>query len=100
MAGEKPSPFAPDLPTVKEGGVDYVAELWWGLAAPGKTPAAVIEKLSTTMRNAMQSEALRKHYATEGGEPMPMTPEEFQRYVLGEVERWRQVVRDTGLQLQ
>ena len=100
VAGEKRSPFAPDLPTVKEGGVDYVAELWWGLAAPGKTPAAVIEKLSTTMRNAMQSEALRKHYATEGGEPMPMTPEEFQRYVLGEVERWRQVVRDTGLQLQ
>jgi tripartite-type tricarboxylate transporter receptor subunit TctC len=100
VAGEKRSPFASDIPTVREGGVDYVAELWWGLAAPGKTPPAIVDKLSGAMRTAMQSPELRKHYATEGGEPMPMTPQQFTRYVLDEVERWRQVVKDTGLELQ
>ena len=100
VAGEKRSPFAPDIPTVREGGVDYMAELWWGLAAPGKTPPAIIDKLSDAMRKAMESPELRKHYATEGGEPLPMTPQEFTRYVLGEVARWRQVVKDTGLKLQ
>jgi tripartite-type tricarboxylate transporter receptor subunit TctC len=100
VAGEKRSPFAPDIPTAREGGVDYVAELWWGLAAPGKTPAAIVSKLSDVMRSAMQSPQLRKHYATEGGEPLPMTPQVFTQYVLGEVARWRQVVKDTGLTLQ
>jgi tripartite-type tricarboxylate transporter receptor subunit TctC len=100
VAGEKRSPFAPDIPTARENGVDFVAELWWGLAAPAGTPSEIVDKLSDAMRKAMESPQLRKHYATEGGEPMPMTPQEFTRFVLGEVERWRQVVRDAGLQLQ
>jgi tripartite-type tricarboxylate transporter receptor subunit TctC len=100
VAGEKRSPFAPDIPTARETGVDYVAELWWGLAAPGKTSPTVIDKLSQAMHNAMQSPQLRKHYANEGGEPLPMTPQQFTQYVLGEVARWREVVRETGLQLQ
>src|SRR5690606_4734682 len=100
VAGEKRSPFAPDIPTAREGGVDYVAALWWGLAAPAKTPPAIVDKLSQAMRTAMQSEELRKHYATEGGEPMPMTPQQFEQYVLGEVARWRQVVKETGVTLQ
>ena len=45
-------------------------------------------------------EELRKHYATEGGEPMPMTPQEFRNYVLAEVQRWRLVVKETGISLQ
>ena len=48
----------------------------------------------------MRSEELRKHYATEGGEPMPMTPQEFRNYVLAEVQRWRLVVKETGISLQ
>jgi tripartite-type tricarboxylate transporter receptor subunit TctC len=100
VAGAKRSPFAPDIPTIVEGGVQYVSELWWGLAAPGKTPAEVVSKLSAAMRKAMQTPELVKRYAAEGGEPMPMTPQEFTKYVLGEVERWRQVVKDTGLKLQ
>ena len=77
-----------------------MAALWWGLAAPARTPAAIVDKLSQTMRNAMRSEELRKHYATEGGEPMPMTPQEFRNYVLAEVQRWRLVVKETGISLQ
>jgi tripartite-type tricarboxylate transporter receptor subunit TctC len=100
VAGEKRSPFAPDIPTVREGGVDYVAALWWGLAAPANTPGPIVDRLSQTMRSAMQSEELRKQYAAEGGEPMPMTPQQFEHYVLAEVQRWRQVVKDIGVALQ
>ena len=100
VAGAKRSPFAPDIPTIAESGVPYVSELWWGLAAPGKTSAEVVGKLSAAMRKAMQAPELVKRYAAEGGEPMPMTPQEFAKYLLGEVARWRQVVKDTGLELQ
>lgn len=100
VAGAARSPFAPDIPTIAEGGVQYISELWWGLAAPGRTPPGIVDRLSGAMRKAMQSPGLVKRYAAEGGEPAPMTPEEFSRYLLGEVHRWRQVVKDAGLKLQ
>ncbi|MDB5904785.1 MAG: tctC [Betaproteobacteria bacterium] len=100
MAGAQRSSFAPEIPTVTEGGVPYVAELWWGLAAPGKTPPEIVNRLSDALRKAMQTPQLKEHYAREGGEPLPMTPPEFTQYVFAEVNRWRQVVKDTGLQLE
>jgi tripartite-type tricarboxylate transporter receptor subunit TctC len=100
VAGEKRSTFAPEIPTVKEGGVPYVVELWWGLAAPGKTPPETVDKLSDTLRKAMQSPQLKQRYATEGAEAVPMSPQEFTKYVHNEVARWRQVVKDAGLTLE
>ena len=100
VAGEQRSSFAPEIPTVKEGGVPYVSELWWGLAAPGKTPPEIVDRLSDTLRKAMQTAQLKQRYATEGAEAVPMTPQEFTKYVHNEVTRWRQVVKDAGLQLE
>ncbi len=100
VASEQRSSFAPDIPTVREGGVPYVSELWWGLAAPGKTPPDVIEKLSDALRKAMQTAALKQRFATEGAEALPMTPQDFTKYVHDEVTRWRKVVTDAGLKLE
>jgi tripartite-type tricarboxylate transporter receptor subunit TctC len=100
VAAETRSVFAPQIPTVMEGGVKYVSELWWGLAAPGKTSPDIVNRLSDALRKAMQTAQLKEQYAREGGEPMPMTPQEFQKYVFAEVNRWKQVVKDAGLQLE
>jgi tripartite-type tricarboxylate transporter receptor subunit TctC len=100
VASAQRSSFAPDIPTVTEGGVPYVSELWWGLAAPAKTPPEIINRLADTLRKAMQTPQLREQYAREGGEPLTMTPPEFTKYVFSEVNRWRQVVKDAGLQLE
>jgi tripartite-type tricarboxylate transporter receptor subunit TctC len=100
VASEKRSSFAPDIPTVSESGVPYVSELWWGLAAPGRTPPEIVSRLSDALRKAMQTPQLKEQYAREGGEPLPMTPPEFTQYVFAEVNRWRQVVKDAGLQLE
>jgi tripartite-type tricarboxylate transporter receptor subunit TctC len=100
VASEARSTFAPGIPTVKEGGVPYVSELWWGLAAPGKTPTDVVEKLSDALRKGMQTAALKQRFATEGAEAVPMTPQEFTKYVHNEVTRWRKVVGDAGLKLE
>jgi tripartite-type tricarboxylate transporter receptor subunit TctC len=100
VAADKRSPFAPEIPTVREGGVPYVAELWWGLAAPAKTPPEVITRLSEALLKAMTTPELRKRFATEGGEPVPLTPQQMTKYVHNEVARWRQVVQDAGLQLE
>ncbi|HEV7803316.1 MAG TPA: tripartite tricarboxylate transporter substrate binding protein [Burkholderiales bacterium] len=100
VASAQRSSFAPDVPTVTEAGVPYVSELWWGLAAPARTPPEIVNRLSETLRKAMQTPQLKEQYAREGGEPLPMAPQEFAKYVFAEVNRWRQVVKDAGLQLE
>jgi tripartite-type tricarboxylate transporter receptor subunit TctC len=100
VAGEQRSAFAPEIPTCKESGVLYVSELWWGLAAPAKTPQEIVDKLSETLRKAMQTPQLKQRYATEGAEPIAMTPQDFTRYVNEEVTRWKRVVSDAGLKLE
>jgi tripartite-type tricarboxylate transporter receptor subunit TctC len=100
VAGEQRSTFAPEIPTVKESGVPYVSELWWGLAAPGRTPSEIVDRLSDALRKAMTTAQLKQRYATEGAEAVPMTSQEFTKYVHNEVTRWRQVVRDAGLKLE
>jgi len=96
VAGAKRSPFAPDIPTVMEGGVNYVSEQFWGFAAPGKTPPEIVNRLSETLRKALQTPQLKEQYAREGGEAVPMTPDEMAKFVLADVARWRQVVKDLG----
>jgi tripartite-type tricarboxylate transporter receptor subunit TctC len=100
VASDKRSSFAPEIATVKENGVPYVSELWWGLAAPGKTSPEIVSRLSDALKKAMQTPQLKQRYATEGAEAVPMTPQEFTKYVLNEVTRWRQVVKDAGLKLE
>jgi tripartite-type tricarboxylate transporter receptor subunit TctC len=59
-----------------------------------------VNRLSDVLRQAMQTPQLKEQYAREGGEPMPMTPQAFQKYVFAEVDRWRQVVQDARLTLE
>jgi tripartite-type tricarboxylate transporter receptor subunit TctC len=100
VAGAQRSSFAPEIPTVTEGGVPYVSEQFWGLAAPGKTPPDIVARLSETLRKAVQTPQLKEQFAREGGEPVPMTQEEFTKYVLADISRWRQIVKDISLQLE
>ena len=100
VAGAKRSPFAPDIPTIAENGVNYVSEQFWGLAAPGRTPPEIVTRLSDTLHKALQTPQLREQYAREGGEAVAMTPGEFEKFVLNDVSRWRQVVKATGMQLE
>lgn len=100
IAGARRSAFAPEIPTITEGGVAYVSEQFWGLAAPGKTPPDIVNRLAETLRKAVQTPQLKEQFAREGGEPALMTQEEFAKFVLADVERWRQIVKDIKLQLE
>src|SRR3979490_3610886 len=61
------SPAFPQLPTVAEAGVPgYAAESWYGLFAPAKTPTDVIDRLTRSAANAVQSEAFKRLAVNEG----------------------------------
>jgi tripartite-type tricarboxylate transporter receptor subunit TctC len=99
VGGAKRSSLAPELPTISESGVTgYVAELWWGLAAPARTPPEVLNRLSAELTRALKSNDVKERYAREGGEPVIMTRAEFTDFVGKEIERWRKVAREANIQ--
>lgn len=99
VGSEKRSSFMPEMPTISESGVPgYFAEFWWGLAAPAKTPNDVVNRLAAALTKAMQSAELKQRFATEGAEPSVMSRDELTRFVANEIQRWRKVAQDSGIQ--
>jgi tripartite-type tricarboxylate transporter receptor subunit TctC len=92
------SPAFPQLPTVAEAGVPgYVAESWYGLFAPAKTPADVVDRLNKSAAKAVQSEVFKQLGVNEGLVMVASPPEQLDRYVRGEEARWRKVIEDAGI---
>jgi tripartite-type tricarboxylate transporter receptor subunit TctC len=95
------SPAFPQLPTVAEAGVPgYAVESWYGLFAPAKTPREIIGRLNRSAATAVQSEAFKKLGVNEGLVMVAQPPEELDRYLRGEEERWRKVIQDAGIKIE
>ena len=95
------SPAFPDLPTVAEGGVSgYAAESWYGLYAPAKTPAPIIERLNKAVAKAIQSPAFKRLEANEGLIMVGGPPEELDRYVRDEEARWAKLIKDANIKVE
>jgi tripartite-type tricarboxylate transporter receptor subunit TctC len=95
------SPAFPDLPTVSETGVPgYDAQAWYGLFAPAKTPPHIIERLNRAAAIAVQSEAFKRLEKNEGLVMVAKPPEELDRYLRGEEERWRKVIQGAGIKAE
>ena len=99
--GAKRSPVLPDVPTIAEAGVPgYVADNWWGLAAPaGPAPAA--------RRKTLRGDAGGFEVARTAGRLRPrgrgngeMTPEEFAEYIKTEIAKWGRVVKEGNIHAQ
>jgi tripartite-type tricarboxylate transporter receptor subunit TctC len=101
VTSEERSPAFPQLPTVAEAGVPgYAAESWYGLFAPAKTPADIIDRLNKSAATAVQSEAFKRLGVNEGLMVIARPPEELDRYLRGEEERWRKVIQDAGIKVE
>jgi tripartite-type tricarboxylate transporter receptor subunit TctC len=95
------SPAFPHLPTVAEAGIPgYSAESWYGLFAPARTPADVIDRLNKAAALAVQSEAFKRLAVNEGLVLIAGPPQELERYFRGEEERWRKVIQDAGTKIE
>jgi tripartite-type tricarboxylate transporter receptor subunit TctC len=93
VTGAKRFPSLPDVPTAIEGGVaGYDVASWNGLAAPAKTPAALIERLQQATAKALASPDVQKRFSELGVEGRASTSAELQDYFSKESQRWTRVV--------
>jgi tripartite-type tricarboxylate transporter receptor subunit TctC len=97
VAGAKRTDVMPDVPTMKEAGVEGVeVPLWFGLLAPAGTPRDIVQLLAANVGKAARSPDIRQKLVDQGADPVGNTPEEFERQLRDEVARWAEVVRVSG----
>ncbi|HSA89064.1 MAG TPA: tripartite tricarboxylate transporter substrate binding protein [Burkholderiales bacterium] len=93
MTAAKRFPGLPDVPTVIEAGVaGYDVSSWNALAAPAKTPPAVIGRVNQELRKAITAPEVQKRFGELGVDARTSTPEELRQFFVGESQRWTRVV--------
>ena len=92
--GKSRSSVLPTVPTASEAGVaGYEATIWLGLMAPAGTPKPIIDKLNAAVNAAVKRPDLVKLWTGQGAVSMSMTPEEFDKYLRGDIVKWGDVVK-------
>ena len=90
--------FAPDLPTIADSGLaGFEAVQWYGLVAPSRTPAAIIERMNREMNALLASPELEQTLRTDGAIAAPTTPDAFGKHIEAEITVWRDVIRRAGI---
>ncbi|MBR0713010.1 tripartite tricarboxylate transporter substrate binding protein [Bradyrhizobium liaoningense] len=92
--GKQRSSVLPNTPTANEAGVaGYEATIWLGLMAPAGTPKPIIDKLNAAVNGVVKRPDIVKLWTEQGAVPMAMTPEEFDKFLRGDIVKWADVVK-------
>ncbi len=82
----------PDVPTLRELGIDVAASPWAGVMAPKGTPPEVIAKFNAAIVKYLSSDEAKEAFAKVGQSVNPTTPEEFRDIVFAEEAKWRDLI--------
>jgi tripartite-type tricarboxylate transporter receptor subunit TctC len=90
----------PDVPTVGDTVSGYEASVFYGVAGPKGMPPEVVAILNKAFTEALADPRIQKRLADLGGEPTPMTPEQFGKLTSDETDKWAKVVKAANLSIE
>jgi tripartite-type tricarboxylate transporter receptor subunit TctC len=90
------APQLPNVPTLKESGIDVDVTVRYGIFAPSATPKEVVNTLAGALAKAARAPDTRQRLLDMGAEPVGNTPAEFAKIMKEEIVRWAEVVRASG----
>jgi tripartite-type tricarboxylate transporter receptor subunit TctC len=94
VSSQKRAALLPDLPTIAEAGLPgYRGDLWYGLLAPAQTPRPLIIKLNREITRILDLPDVRQRWSALGAESMPMTPEQFDRFIAEQIATLTKLAR-------
>jgi tripartite-type tricarboxylate transporter receptor subunit TctC len=101
VLGPKRAPAVPNVPTIVEAGLPDVQGITFnGLFAPKGTPPAVIDKLSTAIRAALEKKEVVAKLGDLGSEARGSTPQEFTKLLADETAKWTDVMQRANIKVQ
>lgn len=100
VSSPAPLPVLPDVPPLGASVPDYEVLNWYGLAGPRGLPANIIATLHAHLQTLLARPAFQERLASQGAQPLPMTPTEFGTYIARDRQQWAELVRATGMTVQ
>lgn len=97
VSSEKRIPGFPNVPTLKESGIDVVMTQWYGLAAPKGTPQPIIDKIAQAVKQAMQTPEVLRVYRADGAQDSSLTGAAFRDFVLKDIANYKRGVERGNL---
>jgi tripartite-type tricarboxylate transporter receptor subunit TctC len=94
----KRSSVMPDVPTIDESALKgYDAASWYGLFMPAGAPKNAVATIAREVVRIMQAPDIKQRFMADGFEPAGLAPEEFSRYLRGEIMKWEKIVKAAGI---
>jgi tripartite-type tricarboxylate transporter receptor subunit TctC len=100
VASKSRSPFVPDIPTLIESGFNLSGDAWYGLWAPARTPAALLEKYNGAVVAALGDEAVKKRLQVLGLIPSPTTMAGLTDVMKSDAAFWSEIVKASGFRME
>jgi tripartite-type tricarboxylate transporter receptor subunit TctC len=93
---QKPSKLVPGVPPVSETLPGFELLGWYGMQAPAKTPAHIVEKIHVALAKVLHKPELAEKLLAVGANPVGTAPKDFAAFLRKETERWDKVLRESG----
>ncbi len=99
-SGRQRSAVLPDVPTLAEAGLPgYEATIWLGLMAPKGTPPAIVQQLNEAVSKIVSQPEVNQLWTKQGAVAMKMNPQEFDKYMREDIEKWARVIKSAGIKV-
>jgi tripartite-type tricarboxylate transporter receptor subunit TctC len=92
------TPLAQEVPALAEELKGYELIAWFGLVAPAKTPAEIVQKLHDATVKGLAKPDVREKFASIGTDVAPLDPSQFSKFIQSEIEHWRKLVKLANIQ--
>jgi len=99
VTGATRSDSLPGVPAAAEFVLGYEAYVWDAVGAPAKTPAEIVEELNKEINAVLSDPTIKTQFANLGAEPMLMTPAEFGKHIVDEIDKWGRVVKTARIKV-
>jgi tripartite-type tricarboxylate transporter receptor subunit TctC len=101
VTGKKRHALLPDTPTFEELGYKgFDGVQWYAIGGPAKMPPALGTSLNAEINKAIATPELRQRLSGEALEPMPMTPEQFGKYMQDDIAHWARLAKERNITLE
>ena len=97
MTSRARSRAAPDIPTVAETVPGYESTLWYALLAPAATPPAIIKRVHAETTRILKLPEVTEQLLAQGADPIGNSPQELEKFLRTEIERWTKVIQQANI---
>lgn len=95
------SRIAPEIATLAESGLPgYDASSWYGMVAPARTPAPIVQRLHQEASKAIESGDVRGKLVQQGLDPIASSPQAFDAKIREDLVKWEKIVRVSGASIE